>query len=475
MLVGFNHTLLSRMQEATPATLVLCAVLAAPLAYAWHACVTVETEQPWRRVSPVVWAILGGLSLGVALMSVSGLALIVLPIILLHQYHLRSIFRSKARRTGTWERLLNLRVSPGWIDAALALSIALAVALPWYFLMVDSHGWKAVALSFTQFEPMGAGHSTLPRLIELAPVTLPLGLYGAMRAVRRALVEEVNSLEKIGGSLWVLWLGVACLTAALWSSGPQSAFDLTILVPLDLLAAQTMADLVNRRISVRSLIVLAPATAATITWWAGGDFGKSMSSLIHGRAGATTLLSFHLAVDIVVISVVVVRSLNQWAHHRDDRQRGILAVFIVVVLGTTVTSGLREVVFRHSETHDLLSLRTMVLRRNRELPFEQLAVVSSAWSPPKSDKDELETDQPLRGGRLRFILKTALPRLRQRDLDGINELFDLKECRRLIVLAGAGQRLSYADQTRLGTETIHPGRSGILDAYATTRSQAARH
>jgi len=196
--------------------------------------------------------------------------------------------------------------------------------------------------------------------------------------------------------------------------------------------------------------------------------------LVHGRANAATALGLHLALDLVLVSVLVIRALNRWAHRRDDRQRWILAVFLVIVLVVTVVSGLREVLFRHSETHDLLSLRTMILRRNRDVPFQVLAVVSSTWSPPTRDKADPETDRPLPGGRLRFILRTALPRLPQRDLDAIDELFGLPDGQRLIILAGTEQRLSSADQFKLGMEVIHPGRSGILDAYATARSRLPR-
>ena len=55
--------------------------------------------------------------------------------------------------------------------------------------------------------------SLLPRLIKLAPVTLPLGLFGAVRAIRSALVDESDTRETVGGSFWVVWLAVAALGA----------------------------------------------------------------------------------------------------------------------------------------------------------------------------------------------------------------------------------------------------------------------
>jgi hypothetical protein len=473
ILVGLNQSLLSRIQEATPTTLVLCSMLVALLAYGCHERVTVESGRHWRWTGPMFWAITGGLSLGVALLSISGLALIIIPIVAFHQYYIRSVSRSLSRHNSTWGWRLGRRVNPGFIHAVLALTIALIVSMPWFVFMFESHGWQAVAaLAFPRYESSSGPQLTLlARLIQLAPMTLPLGLFGAVRAVRSALVDEHNTLGNIGGSLWVIWLAIASLASMIWPNGPQTAFDLVILVPLNLLAAQTIADLVNRRIAVSTLIGLVPASALSIAWWASDDLRAAMSSLLSGRINAATALGLHLAFDVIVISVVGMRALNHWAGRRDSRQRFILAAFLLVILLATATSGLREVVFRHSETHDLLTLRTMILRRNRDLPFQILAVVSSAWSPSNHNRVESEIDQPFPGGRLRFILQTALPQLPQRDLNGIDDLFDLPEGHRLIILAGKEQRLSSADQFRLGMEAIHPGRSGVLDAYATAQGR----
>ena len=103
-----------------------------------------------------------------------------------------------------------------------------------------------------------------------------------------------------------------------------------------------------------------------------------------------------------------------------------------------------------------------------------LAVVSPPLPSPAYEKAWLASDRPLPGGRLRFILRTALPRLPQRDLNVIDGLFSLPDGQRLIILAGTVQRLSSADQSKLGLEAIHPGRSGILDAYATARHRLSR-
>ena len=72
-------------------------------------------------------------------------------------------------------------------------------------------------------------------------------------------------------------------------------------------------------------------------------------------------------------------------------------------------------------------------------------------------------DRPASCGRLRFILRSALPRLSQRDLSSSDELLGLPESQRLVILSGGSRRLSYAVQSRLGLEAIHP----VLNAFAT--------
>jgi hypothetical protein len=297
-----------------------------------------------------------------------------------------------------------------------------------------------------------------------------------VRAIRLALVDESNSRETLGSSFWVIWLAVAALAPAAWPGGPQGALDLLVLVPLSLLAAQTIADLVDRRVPVRTLTWLAPATALSVAWWASANLRDAVADVLHGRADSATALGLHLALDLILVSVWLVRALDRWARRRDDRQRRVLAAFLLVVLALTGVDGIREVVFRHTVTHDLLWLRAMILRRNRETPFQVIAVVSPIG--PKGGPSRPGTspfaEGPSPGGRLRFILRTALPHLPQRDLDDIDELVRLPDGQRLVILAGTEQRLSYAEQSQLGLEAIHPGRSGILDAYATAQRRPPR-
>jgi hypothetical protein len=479
VLVGFNPSLLLRMQEATPTTLAAAGAVGTLLCYGWHERVGMASRGQWTWGGPVFWAIGGGVSLALTLLAVGGFGLIAIPVVVLHQFFLGAetpagpAARARSRsRSWAWIR------NPGLRNGLFAVAIAMVLALPWHIWMVRIHGWEAVlALQILPWTWVGEKPGLLARLLALAPVTLPLALYGAARSIRLALLDETQKPEAVGGSLWVIWLGVAALAPAFWPGGPRGAMDLFLLVPLHLLAAATVADLVNRRVPVRVLVGLAPASAVTFTWWASKGLQGAVQDLIHGRATTATLLGMHLAVDLVLGLVLLVRGLERWSQRRDDRQRQVLAGFLLAVLGVTVATGIREVVFRHGETNDLLTLRTMVLRRNRDHPFNQLCVVGP--DPVSAHADENALAFPLTngfssGGRLRFILRTTLPNLPQRDLNSVDELLALPEGNRLIILTGSSERLSSAVKSKLGLEAIHPGRSGILDAYATAHDRSSR-
>ena len=186
------------------------------LAYGWHERVTAESLRPWPWAGPVAWTIAGGLAMGLALLAMGGLALIVIPIILLHQYYLQAARRRRPRPG----RGRGAGGSPGGTRRAGSTPCwpwrsRWRVALPWFVLMVRTHGWPAIAAPADPPERLllDRGLSLPAGLIELAPVTLPLGLFGAVRAIRLALVDESNTRESVGGSLWVIWLAVAALAA----------------------------------------------------------------------------------------------------------------------------------------------------------------------------------------------------------------------------------------------------------------------
>ena len=475
ILVGFNQDLLVRIQEATPDTLGMCGASAALLCYGWHERSMSGTAGEAWWSSPRMWAVNGGFALGLTILAIGSAVLLVIAVVVVHQYYLAACDPALTRGGRGRQARFSFRDWPNLIDGSLALLVAMVVAGPWFAMMVRRHGWESMGVGFMphgllEDEP----RALTSRLIELAPAALPLAIHGAVRAIRDALVDETNSRDTTGGSLWVVWFGLGSLALSGWSEGPRRVLELFVLTPLCLLAAQSIADLVNRRVPVRSLIILAPATAVTVAWWASADLNRAVADLASGHADAATALGLHLGLDLVVASVVIIWVLNRLTRRRDRPQRAILGVFLIVVLSITVGDGCREILFRHSETTELLSLRSMILRRNRESPFALLAVVSPTSSSARVDSALPAAQRPSLGGRLRYILKTALPQLPQRDLESLESLDSLPDVERLVILVGAEHGLSSATLARLGLESIHPGRSGILDAYATTRTRRPR-
>lgn len=460
LLTGFNRNLLLQMQQASPTTLALAGVLGALLCYGWHLRVISESSggDLWSWGGPIFWTVLGGLAMGLSLLSVGLFGFLAVPIVLLHQVYLRAGAPRGERERRWW---LGWLENPTLRAGALALGVALLVAAPWHLWMIQRHGKSIITSLFFPFDVVdGPRLGLLARLIRLAPATLALGLYASVRAVRQALASENDDRATIGGAFWVIWLGVAALVPAFWPTGPWHLAGLFLLIPLNLLAAQAVSDLAGRRIPVRALTWLAPLTAVTVAWWVSASLRSSINDLAQGRADSATTLGLHLALDLLIVTVFLTRRLDRWARRRDDRQRKVLAGFLIAVLVVTVAAGGREVQFRHQETDDLLMLRTMILRRDREHPFQLVVVVG-----PEASR--VTPDGPIPGGRLRFILRSALPLLPQQDLANTDDLLALPDSDRLVILAGNEQRLPYALQSRLKLEAIHPGRMGVLDAFAT--------
>lgn len=454
VLTGFNHALLVQMQQATPATLGLAGALASVYGYGMY----LEANEG-RRFG---WILFGGFGLGLSLLSVGALGFAVVPTILLHRAAIAPVSPSW-RRVGPrrWWREHSTLVA-----GAFALFIGLAIAGPWHVLMGMRHGrgFVAALLAPPQASEMTGGFAS--RLIELAPATLVFGIYGAARAFRRVIAAREEDRGLVGGTLCLAWLMVASVAPMVLSEGPRPALNLLLLMPLNLFAAATIADLANRVIDARALSWLAPVSAATTTWWTSTHLRVATSEILAMRTPTSnSALGLYLALGLALAMLVAVRGLDVWSRQNDDRRRMILGGCLVLVVGGTIAAGLREVRFRHRETSELLALREAILLRHADRPFTSMAVVSNT---PTSD---VAGARP--GGRLRFLLRATLPELAQIDVVTVEDLHKLPGGQRLVILSGSKGRFDYASQSRLGLEAIYPGRSGELEAFA-TRSDGAK-
>ncbi len=465
-LTAFNPHLLVQMKEASPATLAVATTLVAMYAYGRHFRIGGFDFRGGGRI----WVGAGGLALGVSFLAMGVVGLLCVPVVLLHQFYLRSDLAFAERQDRPWYGWWN---NASLVAGAIALGISLLVAAPWYVTMGMHHGRGFFAGLLHPPDPLGWDRpNLLSRLNDLAPASLPLALFALVRAVRTALVSERDDRPTIGSIFWTLWLAVAALAPALWVGGPQTAMGLFLLVPLNLLAAQAIADLTARRASVRSLGWLAPATVVSVVWWVSGDLRGAVLGLTRGHVGPRSALGLHLALDLLVVVVVLARALARWARPYAARQRRFLAGFLAVVLVTTLADGFREVTFRHLETRELMNLRASILLRHRIKPFRGVVVVGP-------DLDHPLIEGPAPGGRLRFILRSTLPGVEPIDLTSTEQLLTLPEPDgpRLVILVGPEYQLSYAVQSQLGLEAIHPGQvgqAGLLDAFASSPRAASR-
>ena len=455
LLTGFNRELLVQMQQATPTTLGLLGALVALAAY----------ERACRRegAASIRLGLLGGLGLGASLMAVGPFGLWLAAVVALQ----RALpGHGRGRRSGL----------PGLGAAGIGLAAGLAIAAPWYAYLFSRHGWEFVDALLTP--PHSGGPSPvglLDRLALLAPASLAPGVLGAWRASRRLLrgggtasaARERRSAS--GSALWLAWLATSLLAVAALPRGPKPVLNLFLLVPLNLLAAGALADLACRRTSAKALAWLVPTTLAALTWWASPAIRAGTRAVLAGhRLGAGELFGLELGLMIAAALALATVGLAGWVGRREGRRRAGLAAYLAVVGFVTCFGGIREVRFRHRETGDLLMLREAIVRRDRLAPFEVLAVVGPPGGPHPKAPTMAGGPTPMPGGRLRFLLRTALPRLTWIDLEEPGGGLDaLPEGHRLVILAGSEARLSYQSQARLGLEAIHPGRSGILEAYAT--------
>lgn len=466
VLTGFNRELLVPMQQATPTTLGLAGVLGSLLCYGQF--VRSSAGLAWG------WTALGGLALGIALMAIGPFGLVGVPVVLMHQAIVKADpGATPGRRVGRVWR--SLRIGPSLRAGLVALGLALLVAAPWYALMASRYGLDFLGALMAPPRVGGAARTgLLITLMSLTPATLPLGLYAVLRVARQALATEGDDPATLGGVFWLAWFAVAALTPALWPSGPRAAMTLLMLVPLNLLAAQAMIDLAARRIPARTLVWLAPATALTVTWSLSNDLREALAQIADWRRlDAATLLGLHLALDLLIVIALVTRRLDRWARRRDERRRLILGGFLLAVLAINAAAGIREVRFRHIETAELLDLRDVVLRRQREQGrrFTGLFVVAPASESAPGEDVPLATAVP--GGRLRFILHAALPHLAMYPIGRPEELLDLPrapEAQWLVILIGEDQRLPYSLQSRLGLESIYP--AGV-ETLASARARRA--
>jgi 4-amino-4-deoxy-L-arabinose transferase-like glycosyltransferase len=453
VLTGFNRHLLMQMQQATPTTLGLLGAVGAV------ACYARQLERPeqfrWK------WAILGGLSLAASLLAVGAFGLLVLPVFALHAASCSVASRAWHRPVHRQSRARR-HIPPCTIWLAVVTIVALAVAGPWYVSMFNRYGEELIAriLAAPQ-NVVPLGRQLVARLLELAPALVPLAGFGVVKIARAYATTDADDRITTGGMLALAWLVVGAIAPVGMASGPRPAMALFLVAPLSLLASWVIVELALRRIGFRWIFALAPATGLSVAWWSSSQLRQAISDLVHGRGlQAATAFGLQLGIGLILAFALAAALLERFTQGRDNRRRAVLGLYLAIVLGFTLAIGLREVEFRHRETKEFLALRNAVVRRHQNLPITVIAVVGSEAKLPT-------TSGFMPGGRIRFMLRSALPHLSQIDVRSVKDLRDLPGGQRLVLVIGGGQQLSHAEQSRLNLEVIHNGRMGVEGAFAT--------
>lgn len=507
-LFAFHIRTLDAMQRAGPATLASAALVGSIQCYSLH----IQAGQSGRIRGRILYAMGCGFCLGVSLMCVGLIGLSIIPIICLHQIALNA-GESPLERPRHWSGVW--RLAPGIFYGASALSVAMLIAAPWHVWMGLVHSgefFMTLLEPSRTFGPVNRG--PVGHLLEAAPVALPLAIFSAWASFKGTFDEgpaegspndhltrprwqenayrDEEEKSQTGLLLWTIWAFVTLGLSVYWPLGPQNTLNLSLAAPLALLSGQTLSALTRRRVSSRILIRLVPLMATGLAWWNWEGLRQSVARLQQEAWNADQLGELApLLKGIVIIALVWVCCVLIWRWGRDSEQRSRLALglFIVGILGLQATMGINELRFRHLISRQLLDLREAIVKRDNEAAIQHIHIVGTIspealaslrpelLDPPPKNAIAFP---PLRrnapgidpAGRLRFILRSALPRVPQTAHETIDTLFEAPAGQRLVIFVGPENRLSIADQSRLALEPIHPGLPKILTVFASLKSRS---
>ncbi len=510
-IVGFHPRTLDAMQRASPATLGAALVVASLQFYSVH----ILAGQGGRIRGRILYAVGCGACLGLSLLTMGLVGLIIVPIIALHQLALNA-GESPLERPRHWYEAW--RALPGLFYGSSAMIVAVAIAAPWHVWMSMVHGSEFWANLSEPSRSLGSlNRGPVLHLLDAAPVFLIPALYSGLLSIRNWFAGSKSSgqssdqltqpewrerfardnleQDRDGLFLWTIWAVVALALSIYWPLGPTSTVGLLLTCPLALLAAHTIRGLSQRQIPAKLLIRFTPLIVLAFGWWVSADvrlavalgLTQGFAAAFTGRYGNALIATLLLSAASWVIGSVA----KNWIRRNDMRIRLVLAIEIFSLLIFQMILGINELRFRHEITRQLLDLREAIVRRNQSFPIEHIHLVGSisprdlaALRPFDTERGSLIPSRPLDtrpnptgidpAGRLRFILRSALPKVPQTDHKSVDSLFGAPVSQSLVILVGTDSRLSIAEQSRLGLEPIHPGVAQILTAFASSPRNRAR-
>jgi hypothetical protein len=431
--LSINPVILGTIQSGLPGTVALFWGVLAILAY-------VEYSRAGAKVlSP--WTILGGISSGMAILTV-GLIAIWVPLMVAIHLAYDQIQNARSRRIGL-EKLVD---DPTLRAGLVGMGIAFLMVSPWIIVAQRSAG--AVALLSTG--SLTGEHFGFESPALVMPTLFALGLFGIARALRQRIRRQADKQASLP-VLWSLFSYLVFLTIE-----PTSTGLIFVVVPLTILAMRSLQLVVNRQLRDRTSLLLVlgtilvfmlagtPGTAESLLgifrmsgeWMAGG-----MKSPPPGKLGFS-LLQVHLALDAVLALGWVVYWLYRRPSQRDRNRRWILGTFTIATLGLATILALtdRAALRRGSDSWSELD-RALGNINN----VDWLAYLGEGVLPPPL---EFVT-------RRRMIAK---PRLRIVDVPELDQTLDRQPGRPLLIVSDVGLALPDSIPLTQGDQTLTLGR-----------------
>lgn len=335
-LIAFNPLFLEHARVGDSSLGILCWSMLGLWAYVHH---LIKEEETFSA-----WTVVGGIAFAALLLS-AGFFAFWLPAAGLLNVLAREWERGDRLPTALRACLTAATARAGFFVVA----IGIVFASPWLL----RSGWSAGPLApwaipvELQARPNGA-------LVELAlalRATLILALVGFWRAAREVLR---GSEEADRATLPVVWTLVAALTIN-WTAPTQIGL-VSVIIPLSVLAAQTILDILHRRIADRPLAVIV-VVACWFYLASGMEMFRDLPGLLAPVVPASSpgavpaveesetwfslpaplraeaALALHFAVDVLVLVAAVIYLAYRLSAKQDRLRRLFFGGFVVATVG----------------------------------------------------------------------------------------------------------------------------------------------
>lgn len=419
LLLAFNPAFLADLQSGQPSTAIAFFTISSLYCYWRHSQSNAEVFSRWVG--------LGALSFAGLLLS-SGLFALWMPVIALLDYLVRNL-----RDNEVAETLQESSTAPTVIGGLLVIGAGFVMAAPW--LMRAPWHWGPLAPWQIPPSALEVEVYSISTLFHRMPATIILALFAMWRTIREALRgnEDVPLVP-----MPLIWALVSVF--ALESGYASREYLLFAIIPMTILAVQTLVGVLQREYDDRQIFILMVATVATFVAMQQSAITMLPQWVWQGRPRLTGQQKFeiHLGIDMLVGMCVLVTWLYVMSATSDRLRRRLWGGFVITAIGLSCLAGW---------FHQPLAARG-------DDPWERIFV----WMQQKRDLDVivfLGTNPP--EPQLQFVVECVYPRVPTLHVDTPRQLEALLQRegdRPLILLTDSGQRMGRTKPLSIGDRTM---------------------